>query len=127
MKRITRLSESDLHRLIKKSVKRILKENFNQFSDSDYASTGNPYDFEDGGEQETSLDGSYGTFNNIYVEIDGDNTNNPRINVQTKDGKQSVDFGGEEAQEILDRIKSDISYYGETNTAIFRNLYDYVL
>jgi hypothetical protein len=46
MKQIIRLTESDLHRIVKESVVRILKEDFNQFSDGDFASTGNPYDLD---------------------------------------------------------------------------------
>ena len=42
MKQIIRLTESDLHKIINESVRRILKEDFNQFSDEDFASTGNP-------------------------------------------------------------------------------------
>lgn len=42
MKRIIRLTESDLHQIVKESVTRILREDFNQFSDEDFASTGNP-------------------------------------------------------------------------------------
>lgn len=44
MKRVLRMTESDLHNIIKESVNRILKEGFNQFSDGDFASTGNPYE-----------------------------------------------------------------------------------
>ena len=44
MKKVIRLTESDLHRIIENSVKRILKEDFNQFSDDDFASTGDPYE-----------------------------------------------------------------------------------
>ena len=46
MKKIIRLTESDLHNIVKESVKRILKEDFNQFSDGDFASEGNPYEFD---------------------------------------------------------------------------------
>lgn len=126
MRRRVRLTESDLHRIVRNSVKRVLREGFNQFSDEDYASTGNPYGFDDE-ELENSLDGFYGSFNNIYVKISGDNTNNPTIKVESRDGKQSVNFSGEEAQEILDKIKSDVSYYGDTQQAIYQNLYNYVL
>lgn len=36
MKKTVRLSESDLHRVIKESVKRILKETYNPFDDDDF-------------------------------------------------------------------------------------------
>ena len=42
MKKIIRLTEGELHNIVKESVTRILKEDFNQFSDEDFASTGNP-------------------------------------------------------------------------------------
>ena len=44
MKKILRLTESELNNIIKESVKRILREDFNQFSDDDFASDGNPYE-----------------------------------------------------------------------------------
>ena len=37
MKRITRLTESDIHRIVKESVKRALKENNSPFIDSELA------------------------------------------------------------------------------------------
>lgn len=46
MKKIIRLTESDLHKIVKESVKRILKEDYNQFSDGDFASDGNPYEMD---------------------------------------------------------------------------------
>lgn len=42
MKKIIRLTESDLHRIIRNSVRRIIKEDYNQFSDGDFASE-DPY------------------------------------------------------------------------------------
>ena len=47
MKKIIRLTESDLHQIIENSVRRILKEDFNQYSDGDFASTGDPYEMGD--------------------------------------------------------------------------------
>ena len=47
MKKIIRLTESDLHRIIENSVRRIIRESFDQFSDGDFASTGDPYELED--------------------------------------------------------------------------------
>jgi hypothetical protein len=47
MKKVIRLTESDLHNIVKESVNRILKEGFNQFSDGDFASEGNPYEVDD--------------------------------------------------------------------------------
>jgi hypothetical protein len=46
MKKIIRLTESDLHKIIMGSVKRIIKEDFDQFSDGDFASEGNPYEMD---------------------------------------------------------------------------------
>jgi len=47
MKKIIRLTESDLRQIIENSVRRILKEDFNQYSDGDFASTGDPYEMGD--------------------------------------------------------------------------------
>ena len=37
MKKIIRLTESDLRRIVSNSVRRVLKEGYNQFSDGDFA------------------------------------------------------------------------------------------
>ena len=47
MKKIIRLTEGDLRQIIENSVRRILKEDFNQYSDGDFASTGDPYEMGD--------------------------------------------------------------------------------
>lgn len=47
MKKIIRLTESDLHSIIKSSVRRILREEFNQYSDDDFGGTGDPYEMGD--------------------------------------------------------------------------------
>lgn len=47
MKKIIRLTESDLRRIVSNSVRRVLKEGYNQFSDGDFASTGDPYELGD--------------------------------------------------------------------------------
>ena len=47
MKKIIRLTESELRDVVKESVARILKEDFNQFSDGDFASEGNPYELDE--------------------------------------------------------------------------------
>ena len=47
MKKIIRLTEGDLRQIIENSVRRILKEDFNQYSDGDFASTGDPYEIGD--------------------------------------------------------------------------------
>ena len=47
MKKIIRLTESDLRQIIENSVRRILKEDFDQYSDGDFASTGDPYELGD--------------------------------------------------------------------------------
>lgn len=46
-KKLIRLTEGDLHRIVKESVNRILKEGYNQFSDSDFGGDGDPYGFFD--------------------------------------------------------------------------------
>ena len=47
MKKIIRLTEGDLRQIIENSVRRILKEDFSQYSDGDFASTGDPYEMGD--------------------------------------------------------------------------------
>ena len=76
---------------------------------------------------ESNLDGYYCTFGNIWVKIKGDGTLKPQITVGSKRDDSVEELYGEEAQEILDKIKEDTDYYGDTNTAIYRNLYQIVL
>ena len=125
-KKTIKLNESQLHNLIKESVKKVLKENFDQFSDSDFASE-DPYtSFGERTDDETSLDGIYGSYNNIEVKIEGDNTDNPVIIVKEKYGRNQKTIQGQEAQEILAKIKQDAEEY-DTNAAIYMNLHNYVI
>ena len=127
MKQTIRLTESSLHKIIQESVKRVLKEGFNQFSDSDFASEGNPYGLDNELEEESNLDGWYGSFNNIDVWISGDGTDNPRVKVEGFYNGNIKRFEGEEAKKILDVIKEKIKEYGNTNTALYQVLYKFVL
>ena len=74
MKKIIRLTESDLRRIVSNSVRRVLKEGYNQFSDGDFASEGNPYELEDDNVDPTA-DVSHITPNDlrrVYVWDTGD-------------------------------------------------------
>lgn len=74
MKKIIRLTESDLRRIVSNSVRRVLKEGYNQFSDGDFASDGNPYELEDDNVDPTA-DVSHITPNDlrkVYVWDTGD-------------------------------------------------------
>lgn len=124
MRRTIKLRESELRRMISESVRRLIRE---WDGEGDYASTGDPYGLADDEMDEPSLDGYYNTFGNIWVEINGDGSLKPQITVGSKRDDNTEELYGEEAQEILDKIKSDVEYYGDTNTAIYRNLYQYVL
>ena len=123
MKQTIKLKESELRQMIAESVRRIIRE---WDGDGDYASTGDPFGLVDDNMEEPSLDGYYHTFGNIWVEIKGDGSLKPQITVGSKRDNNVKEFYGEEAQKILDKIKNDTEYYGETNTAIYRNLYQYV-
>ena len=124
MKQTIKLRESELRQMIAESVRRIIRE---WDGDDDYASTGDPYGLVNDEMDEPNLDGYYHTFGNIWVEIKGDGTLKPQITVGSKRDDSVEELYGEEAQEILDKIKKDTEYYGETNTAIYRNLCNYVL
>lgn len=129
MKRRIRLTESSLHRIVKESVNKILIEGYNQFSDSDFGSDGDPYGFFDDEEElEKNLNGYYGSFNHIWVKIKNDGKPNAYIMVGSNIDNQKQAFEGEEAQRILDKIRYDAdNTYGTVRTAIYRNLYKYVL
>ena len=131
MKQRVKLTESDLHRIITESVKRVLNEHYNQFDDSDFASTGNPYDLENDGENRNSLDGYYGSFNNIDVWIWNDGKEDACVKVEGFYNGNKKIFNGQEANEILDRIRKTSYEFGKQtgalNAAIYRVLYPYVL
>lgn len=123
-----RQNESKLNRIIKESVRRILREGFNQFDDSDFASTGDPYGLRDDNDMdESNLNGFYGSFNNINVKIENDGKPNARIVISSKRGDNEVELNGEEALDILDKVRDDADYYGNINTAIYRNMYKFVI
>lgn len=126
------LTESDLHRIINESVRRVLKE-YNQFSDGDFGGTGDPYGLTDDAEfseiDRKSLNGDFHDFNNIWVDIRGDGKPNVFIVVGSKQGDERAEFDGGKAQAMLDKIRSDAKtlYDGSIFTAIYQNLYKYVL
>ena len=126
-KRIIKLTEQDIHRMVESSVKKILKETYNQYADSDFGSTGDPYGFfDDEEEEEDNLDGHYGSFNNIWVDIKNDGKPNAYIMVASKTKKRKQAFEGESAQTILNKIKAENQGSGALLAAIYRNLYKYV-
>ena len=126
-KKLIRLTEQDLHRIVKESVNRILKEGYSQFSDSDFGGDGDPYGLFGDEELEDNLNGYY-TFNNIWVKIMNDDRTNAYIMVASNIDNQKQAFEGEEAQRILDKIRYDAeNTYGTVKSAIYNNLYRYVL
>lgn len=127
MKMTIKLTESDLRRLISKGIREALHESFNQFSDDDFGGMGNPYELEDS-YTEIILDGNYGSFNSIEVEIENDGQENPYIRVTAKDNGNTVEFEGEEAQNLLDKIKDEArNVYNSTHVAMYRNLMKFVV
>ena len=128
MKKIVKLTESELRNMITESVRKMLstlKEDYNQFSDSDFASEGNPYGFSHE-DEDTNLDGIYGTFNSITVTIKNDNKPNAKIVVASKKGDNEQIFDGDKAQQLLNKIKEDADDYGSIQHSIYRNLYKYI-
>ena len=122
------VAESYLHNVVKESVNRILKEGYNQFSDSDFGSDGDPYGFFDDEELDYSLNGFYSSFNHIWVDIKNDGKPNAHIMVGSNMDNQTKEFEGEEAQRMLDKIRRDAdSYEGNIHIAMYNNLYKYVL
>ena len=124
MKKTLRLTENDLHRIVKNTVRRIISENLEQFSDNDFAGS-DPYGFGNVEEEDLdySLNGSW-YFNTMSVVINGDGTDMPEIVIDTKDG-DSVTVNGEDAQQILDRINNDVPEFGQRDS-MYRNFYQYL-
>ena len=125
MKKRIFLTESDLHQIVNESVATLLREyGYNQFSDQDFASDGNPYGLE-GEEENSSLDGDYFSFNNVWIKIRQDGTPNPVIIVGSKHNRSEKKIQGHEAQRLLDIIRQEAQtkYKGSIHTAMYANLY----
>lgn len=129
MKHRIRLTEMDINRIVRKSVNRVLTEVYDQWADSDFAGDGDPYGLvdDDYNENDYTLDGYYGSFNNIYVKIEDDGKPSARIIVGDNNSGEEKTFIGDKAQTMLDKIRKDTDVYGNVNTSIYRNLYKYVL
>ena len=94
--------------------------------DADFAGCGNPYGLECEDVQEINLNGIYGSYNHIAVEISGDRTETPAIVITAKESGKRVQICGEDAQKVLNRINDDKGYYG-VSYAIYLNTYKFVL
>lgn len=108
--------------LINRVVKKVLNEEFNQYSDDDFASSGDPYGLVTDDElEEPSLDGYY-TFNRITVEIKNSGTQSPTIIASLRSDPRIQRFmKGGCAKKLVDKIYDDIKDYGDVNTAIYKN------
>jgi hypothetical protein len=103
-KKLIRLTESDLHRIVKESVNRILIETnggYNQFSDADFASDGDPYGFFD---DEDADENELLNLSGLYIL-------NGRKSLVTDNGSNSyISYGGKrieglKAVDVLERVK----------------------
>jgi hypothetical protein len=103
-KKLIRLTESDLHRIVKESVNRILIETsggYNQFSDMDFASDGDPYGFFDDEDADE----------NELLNLSGLYKLNGRNSLVTDNGSNSyISYGGKrieglKAVDVLERVK----------------------
>ena len=103
-KKLIRLTESDLHKIVKESVNMILKETnggYNQFSDADFASDGDPYGFFDDEDADESE----------LLNLSGLYKLNGRNSLVTDNGSNSyISYGGKrieglKAVDILERVK----------------------
>lgn len=94
-------------------------------SDEDFAGCGNPYGIEVESEDNT-LNGNYGNYNHIWVQIEGDESETPTITIHAKESGKEVRLEGEKAKRTLCRIREDKEYY-DLHYAIYLNTYKYVL
>ena len=100
---------------------------FNHISnhtDEDLASSGNPYGIETESE-DNSLNGIYGSFNHICVQIEGDESETPTITISAKESSKKVVLDGEDAKRALCSIREDRKQYG-LRYAVYLNTYKYV-
>lgn len=135
MRRKVRLTEGDLHRIIKESVRKALteadwntyggKQPYNQYSDDDFSSSGDPYGFGNDDFNDYSLDGYYGTYNNIGILIENDGKPNVQITIEVKKNKKTIKIRGDEAQLVIYMARKDAEYYGSINTSLYRHLLAY--
>ena len=107
-KKLVRLTESDLRRIVRESVNKILKEGgYNQFSDGDFAGEGDPYGLndEDADEDELlNLTGAYRLNGKNVLVRDKGNVTNIVIRAPYSDNKPTY-IEGEKAITILDNVK----------------------
>ena len=135
MRRKVRLTEGDLHRIIKESVRNVLTESdwntyggkqpYNTYSDDDFSSSGDQYGFGNDDLDDYSLDGYYGTYNNIGILIENDGKPNVQITIEVKKNKKTIKIRGDEAQLVIDMARKDAEYYGNINTSLYRHLLPY--
>ena len=105
-KKLIRLTESDLHRIVNNVINEVYG-GFNQFSDGDFASDGDPYELSDIAEEDEllNLSGLY----NLYGKkafID-DNEENPKIRY----GEKRI--YGADALDILRKVKNGLKRKNE--------------
>jgi len=131
-KRFTKkqIEEARLRKIRKEGVvttkKRLFEEIMGELSDEDdYASTGDPYNLIDEPMDEPSMDGYY-AFSTIYVDIKGDGTDNPCIEITSRRYGDRKKICGRQAATILKNIENDIEACGGFYQAIYKNTYRYV-
>ena len=131
-KRFTKrqIEEARLRKIRKEGVvttkKRLFEEVMSELSDEDdYASTGDPYNLIDEPMDEPSMDGYY-AFSNIYVDIKGDGTDNPCIEIFSRRYGDRKKICGQQAASILKNIENDIEDCGGFYQAIYKNTCRYV-
>ena len=94
MKKLIRLTEGDLHRIVKESVRRILKENDDPL---DLTSDYNPYLNGDA----SYFNGKFETASGYYVEI---NTSLSYVDIEDERSGESYFLQGDEADELIAKI-----------------------
>ena len=125
------LDEGKLNKIVSETVEKVLNEVKKQPKtgtiewDDDYASTGDPYNLIDEPMDEPSMDGYY-AFSNIYVDIKGDGTDNPCIEIFSRRYGDRKKICGQQAVSILKNIENDIEDCGGFYQAIYKNTCRYV-
>lgn len=111
--------ESRLRGIIRESVRNVLGESYDQFSDTDFASE-DPYAFDDwfGSEEPGTLDGRW-AFNGAYVDVE-DSGHGVVFRIEPRNGGGPFEVAGEDAESMKSEALHNISDGCDTAHAIWK-------
>ena len=118
-KRVIRITESGLRKIVSDTAAYVLAESYNQFSDTDFASE-DPYASNDwfDTDEPGSLDGRW-TFNGAYVDVD-DSEDGVKFRIKPRNGGEPFEVIGEDADFLKSEALYNVSDGYDTAHAIWK-------